>query len=248
VRLLAVAVLAIVAAGGAATVARASTVEGPIGRGGDAVWIVWPAGEIRSVVVFGHGWKAQPPSAAHPWVGQFRPWLDHLAANGSAVVFPRYQLGGDLSGVARVTSYRHGLARAFARLAPIEVPVVVAGYSYGASLAFSYAANARAWGLPAPSAVDAVFPAGPVPGSPLPRLAPTVRVLIQVGAQDTEAGRGGADSFWAWLHRHPAGLKRYAVVASTAGLTATHAAPKLTTPAAQRVFWTPLDALVAAVR
>jgi hypothetical protein len=82
----------------------------------------------------------------------------------------------------------------------------------------------------------------------LPRLAPTLHVLIQVGAQDAEAGRGGADAFWSWLRGHPAGLKRYVVVASTAGLTATHAAPKLTTPAAQRVFWTPLDTLVAAVR
>jgi hypothetical protein len=70
---------------------------------------------------------------------------------------------------------------------------VVAGYSYGASLAFSYAADARRWHLPQPRAVDCIFPAGPVAGVELDQLPADVRVLLQVGDRDTEAGRGRAD-------------------------------------------------------
>lgn len=219
-------------------------VEGPAGRGAAQVWVVVPTGPIRSVVVFGHGWKVAPPSPSYPWVGQFRPWLDHLAANGSAVVFPRYQLGGDRPGAATAAAFRRGVALGLARLR-VHVPVVAAGYSYGASLALAYAANARRWGLPAPAAVDAVFPAAPVAG-PEPPLPSSTRVLLQVGDRDVVAGRSGADTFWRLLRGHAA--KRYEVVRSRGGLVATHAAPKESTAAARRAFWTPLDALVAAAR
>jgi hypothetical protein len=233
---------------GVAAALGGSPVAGPFGHGADAVWILRPAGPPKAVVVFGHGWKQWPPSPSHPWVGQFRPWLDHLVAAGDAVIFPRYQLGGDVPGAARVDAYRHGLQLAFARLGRPRVPVVAAGYSYGASLAFYYAANARSWGLPPPSAVDAVFPAGTIPGAPLPALPRAVRVLIQVGDSDTEAGTGGASAFWGWLARHPTGHKRYETIRSSGGFLAVHAAPKGTSPAARRVFWAPLDALVAAAR
>ena len=52
-----------------------------------------PKSPIRAIVVFGHGWKTAPPSPGYPWVGQFEPWLEHLLGGGSAVIFPRYQLG-----------------------------------------------------------------------------------------------------------------------------------------------------------
>jgi acetyl esterase/lipase len=218
--------------------------EGPFGEGAAQVWVLRPAAAIRSVVVFGHGWKSTPPTAGHPWVDQFRPWLDHLLAGGSAVVFPRYQLGGDGPGPARVAAFHQGVALGLRRLGTPEVPVVAIGYSYGGSLAVSYAANAARWRLPQPEAVDAVFPAGPVPGSPLPRLAPGVKALLQVGDSDVEAGRSGADAFWRWLR----GRGRYEVIHSTGGFVATHAAPKSIAPEARRVFWTPLDRLIAAAR
>lgn len=68
-------------------------IVGPYGTGGAEVWLVLPNTPERSVVVFGHGWKLTPPFPGHPWVDQFRPWLDHLAAGRSAVIFPNYQLG-----------------------------------------------------------------------------------------------------------------------------------------------------------
>jgi dienelactone hydrolase len=212
------------------------------------VWLLLPAGPIRSVIVFGHGWKQAPPSASDPWVGQFRPWLDHLVAGGSVVIFPRYQLGGDAAGAERVAAYRRGLQLGFARLGRPAVPVVAVGYSYGASLAFYYAANAASWGLPPVAAVDAVFPAGTIPGAALPAPPPSLRALIEVGDRDTVAGAPDASPFWAWLANKPARLKRYRTVHSSGSFVAVHAAPKGTSLEARQAFWAPLDALIATVR
>lgn len=238
--------LAAVAPAGAST-RPALRVEGPFGRGAGQVWLLRPTSPPRSVVVFGHGWKWFPPTAAHPWVGQFAPWLAHLVAGGSAVLFPRYQLGADESyGAARVASYRVGLSLGFARLGGPHVPIVAVGYSYGGSLAFYYAANAARWRLPRPAAVDAVFPAGPIDGASLPRLPRAVSVLIEVGDRDTVAGSSGARAFWRWLGSHP--RKHFVTVRSHGGFVADHAAPKLSTPAAQRAFWLPLDRLLERAR
>ena len=211
------------------------------------MWLLRPTMPPRSIVVFGHGWKTVPPSAAHPWVGQFAPWLAHLVSGGSAVIFPRYELGsGDGYGAARVDSYRAGLRRGFARLGGAHVPVVVAGYSYGASLAFYYAANAARWRLPAPVAVDAVFPARPIPGALLPRPPRGLDVLIEVGDRDTVAGSAGARAYWRWLGRR---ARRHLVTVHSRGsFVADHAAPKLATSAARRAFWLPLDWLLAGAR
>ncbi len=228
--------------------ASAPVFRGPFGSGAGAVWLLMPRARTTSIVVFLHGWKVAPPSPSYPWVGQFRPWLDHLVAGGSAVLFPAYQTGVDVQGPARVTSLRLGLEEGFRRLPYRRLPVVAAGYSYGASLAFYYAANARRWGLPAPAAVDAVFPGGLIAGAELPALPVAVRVLIEVGDQDTVAGRGGADAFWAWLAGRREALQRLVVVRSTRGFAAVHAAPKQSTPPARQAFWRPLDALIARAR
>lgn len=222
--------------------------RGPFGAGTGAVWLLRPRTAPRSIVVFGHGWKLSPPSRSKPWVGQFRPWLDHLLARGSAVIFPRYQLGGDQAGPARAAAFHRGLVKGFARLGLTGLPVVVAGYSYGASLAFYYAANARRWGLPVPRAVFSVFPAGLIYGAVLPTLPDSTRVLIQVGDRDAVAGQAGARPFWAWLASHPPSGKRLEIIRSGPSLSATHAAPKLSTPGARHVFWQPLDALITRAR
>ena len=228
---------------------HADRLAGPYGGGASAVWLVLPKGPVRSVVVFGHGWKLTPYFPGHPWVDQFRPWLDHLAAGGSAVMFPNYQTGsGDAGDVTRVQDYEAAIRTGYVRLGRPTVPFIAFGYSFGASLAFYYAANARAWKVPVPRAVQATFPAGMIEGAVLPALDPSVRVLIQVGDADTEAGSGGANQFWKWLANHPASLKSYEVVHSSPQLTATHAAPKATSPAAQRAFWAPLDRLIALPR
>jgi pimeloyl-ACP methyl ester carboxylesterase len=248
-RMVLAAVAVIVCSGSVASAAPAARVGGPFGSGAAQVWIVPAVGRLRSIVVFGHGWKLAPPGSPLAWVNQFRPWLDHLASRGNAVVFPRYQLGADGSaGAARVRAYRRGLSTAFARLHRPHVPVVVAGYSYGGSLAFYYAANAPGWRLPQPRAVDSIFPAGVISGSALPGLAPGVRILIQVGDRDTEAGAAGASALWKWLRAYPRDRKRYEIVSSRDGLVATHSAPKQSGAAARRAFWRPLDVLIVAAR
>jgi dienelactone hydrolase len=236
-----------VRAAAAATLAAATipVFLGPFGHGADRIWLLLPRSTPHAIVVFLHGWKVAPPSPSSPWVGQFRPWLDHLVSEGDAVVFPAYQLGGDRQGPQQAASLRSGLRQAFRRL-PRGLPVVVMGYSYGGSLAFAYAANARRWRVPPPAAVDAVFPAGPVSGVPLPLPPNALRVLIQVGDRDTVAGRGGAEWFLAWLARRSGGTQRLELVRSSGRFAAVHAAPKLASAAARRAFWAPLDSLVAA--
>jgi hypothetical protein len=229
----------------ARSAAPAPVFRGPFGSGAGAVWLLEPRSRPRSVVVFLHGWKVAPPSPSYPWVGQFRPWLDHLVAGGSAVLFPAYQTGGDVQAPGRVESLRQGLEEGFRRLADRRLPVVTAGYSYGASLAFYYAANARSWRLPAPVAVDAIFPAGPIPGVAWPGLPVSVRGLIEVGDRDTVAGHGGADAVLSLLAGRDGARQRLVVVRSRPGFAAVHAAPKLSTPPARASFWRPLDALIA---
>ena len=228
--------------------AQVRGLRGPFGQGTSQVWVLTPSSPIRNIVVFGHGWKTAPPSAGYPWVGQFAPWLEHLLGRGSAVIFPRYQLGlGDPQDRERVRAFLVGARAGFARLGRPAVPVVAVGYSFGASLAFAYAATYRAWSLPPPRAVMAIFPAGFVAGYPLPPLDRSIHVLIQVGDADTVAGAGGAAAYWSWLSGHPPARKQYEVVRSAPGFAATHAAPKLATLAARRAFWAPLDRLITAV-
>jgi predicted esterase len=222
--------------------------RGPFGSGADAAWLLEPSTRPTSVVVFLHGWKLAPPSPSYPWVGQFRPWLDHLVSGGSVVLFAAYQRGGDAQGPVRVESLRHGLEQGFRHLPRLRLPVIVAGYSYGASLAFYYAALAGRWHLPAVGAVDSIFPAEPIPGAALPPLSRSVRVLIQVGDRDSVAGRGGAEAFWSWLATPPGLSRQLVVVHSSPGFEALHASPKLSTPQARRAFWTPLDGLIDAAR
>jgi hypothetical protein len=237
--------LAVLAAAAVLTGAGApGTLSGPFGSGPAQVWVLKPNAPIQRIVVFVHGWKRAPPSAAQPWVGQFRPWLDHLVEGGNAVIFPRYQLGGgDRYGNRELGAFEAGLRTGFDRLGRPAVPVAAVGYSVGAALALTYGAEARTWRLPVPVAIDAVFPAAPFPGVRLPRLDPRVRVLIQVGDEDVTAGTAGAAAFWRWLAQHT--RKSYNVVRSAGAFHAAHPAPKLTTPAARRAFWVPLDRLIA---
>src|SRR5439155_23287957 len=129
------------------------------------------------------------------------------------------------------------------------VPVIVVGYSYGASLAFYLAASSARWGMPTPKAVVSIFPRpGRLPGIALPPLARTTRVLLQVGEDDGAAAKAGAADLWRALARHPAARKRLVTVRSTTGLKANHGAPLRTTSAAVAAFWAPLDDVVFEAR
>ncbi|MGZ4358622.1 MAG: hypothetical protein ACXVZW_02450 [Gaiellaceae bacterium] len=234
---------------GAAPAHAAGRVEGPFGRGAAQVWLVLPPGRVRGVVVFVHGWKSRPPASADEWVSQFRPWLTHLTDEGQAVVFPRYEPGhGYVTSPSLVESLRRGLVAGFRRLGELDVPVVACGYSFGGSLVFYLAANAARWGLPVPRAIDSVFPAATIRGAALRRIPADVHVLLEVGDRDHVAGSYGADLFWRLLGRWRHERRTYRRVLSGAGLSAVHSAPKLSSEAARRAFWLPLDGLIASAR
>ncbi|MDT4911433.1 MAG: hypothetical protein QOC66_561 [Pseudonocardiales bacterium] len=211
-----------------------------IGHGADQVLLMRPAGSVRVIVVFVHGWTTGVPT-------DWAPWLRHLRARGALVVYPRFQSGtGDTPQTALV-HLRHGIVAAFGRLGGVRVPVVALGKSFGGAAVFDFAGEARSWGVPAPVAVVSIFPAYPTGPLP-PALAPSVFAEVMVGDADTIAGTGGANTFWSWLRPHPAASKRYITIRSRPGFTATHESAQLATPIAQAVFWRPFDALLARVR
>jgi pimeloyl-ACP methyl ester carboxylesterase len=216
----------------------------PIGKGASQVWVLPSTGKLRSVVVFVHGWTAVRPDDWHS------VWLDHLRARGSAVVFPRYQEGFpyDIQ-FETLDNFRRGLVAGFAALKRPNVPVVVAGYSWGGGLAFYYAARARRWGLPVPRAVYAVFPVGLIADEALGAAPPaTTRYLVLAGDRDEVVGREGADTWWKQLVHVPKARREYRLVHSTKTFQATHESVKVMTAEAHRTFWAPLDALVSQAR
>lgn len=220
----------------------------PFGHGASKVWLITPKhGSPRSVVVFIHGWTATSPFDWH------QPWLDHLVANGSAVLFPAYQAGrSDDTFTSTPSALRAGLVSGFRALDKPRLPVVAAGYSVGGALAFEYATRAAAWKLPRPAAVISIFPVDPRQVDPgLLGLAPVkVRLLILVGDRDEIAGDAGARALWRWLAPIPADLKSYRLLRSKPkGLFFSHEALKdVRDPAVRTTFWTPLDRLVTASR
>jgi hypothetical protein len=219
-----------------------------IGSGANEAWVIG-AGGAKSIVVFLH-------ERGDPIPQNYLGWLDHLAADESAVVFPRYESGTSRTPQQMLRALRTAVTAAEHHLAnlpvtgfgggPIKnVPVIVVGYSYGATLALYVAANSARWGLPVPKAVVSIFPRpGPFPGLVLPPLARSTRVVLQVGDADTTSAKSAAYDLWRAIQHHPATHKRLVTVRSASGLRANHGAPLRTTTAAVDAFWVPLDQVV----
>src|SRR5919108_5625998 len=96
------------------------TAVGPIGNGPDGVWIFRPAGKPKSLVIFFHG---QGGSAEATPVNH-RPWIDHLVAGGTAVVYPRWGLVYERAVMAHVVT---GVRTAIERLGLDDAPVMAIG-------------------------------------------------------------------------------------------------------------------------
>lgn len=223
-----------------------------LGSGANEAWVMAPGG-ARSIVVFLH---ERGDSIPQRYLG----WLDNLAGQESAVVFPRYESRTSRTPQQMLRALRAAVTRAERHLAglpvtgfgggPIkDVPVIVVGYGLGGTLALYVAANSPRWGLRPPSAVVSIFPRpGRFPGIALPPLARTTRVLVQVGDADTASAKNAAEDLWLGIKNHPTARKRLAIVHSNKGFRADHRAPlRLTSPAID-AFWAPLDQIIYDVR
>ena len=238
---LAVAVLSLALAGcsiGGGSSAQCD-LTGPFGSGRGAVWLLRPTDAARSIVVFAHGWTALEPTDWH------RVRLDHLCANGSLVVFPRYQVDAADTFEAGVDGFHSGVRTAFAQLKDTDVPVVAVGYSFGGALVNYYASRAASWGVPVPRSVFSIFPTPRVPGRALGTAPSSVEYTLLAGDRDEVVGTAGAEDFLAWLESHGIEHSTYRLVRSTSALPASHEALKELTDASTKTFWDPIDELVA---
>jgi alpha-beta hydrolase superfamily lysophospholipase len=230
------------------------TTEGaatPYGTGAGKVWVLRPRhGEVKSVVVYLHGYGAYLPFEWH------LQWMDHLLANGSAVIFPALQAGGtgdeaDDAWVIMPLNLEDGLRTGFRALDYHDEPIAAAGFSVGATLAFVYAARADEWHVPAPQAVYSIFPVHPYlidVGLDLSAVKQTP-TLILAGENDDVVGQDGAKKLMELLTGLPAGLKELRLIRKTDAIFADHESPTLVErPITRETFWKPLDELVDKAR
>ena len=172
-----------------------------------------------------------------------RTWLRHLAEQGNAVLYPRYEtIPGDSRGLRFLYD---ALPSAAAQL-PKGLPVVLIGYSRGGGLAVDYTALAPHIGTP--KAVLAVFPILLDPRLNLRSIRPSTRFLFLVGDRDTQVGAEGARDLLQQLLAagYPRRLLRAELVRSQGDFQATHLSVLDNTPGARKAFWVRADKLIDA--
>ena len=212
-----------------------------VGRGPQTATIVRPDvdGPVP-VVVFLHGWGAAQPRF-------YQPWIDHLAREGNAVIYPRYQdsfvdepsqvLGNALAGVRL----------ALARIDEQPGSLVVAGHSAGGALAADYAAIARTAKLPEPVAVFSAYPGRTlrrvtvgIPEIDPGRIPASTEVVALAGTNDRVVGQRAARR----IARSTGG--RLIVVDDPRA--SDHLGPQRADAVSRREFWARLDALIRQAR
>ena len=218
----------------------------PYGTGAAQVWVLRPkSGEMRSVVVYLHGYGAYLPFEWH------LQWMDHLLEKGSTVIFPRYQTGGDDPFILTPFDLAAGLQTGFDAIEYDGEPVVAAGFS----LARLWLSSTR----PAPR--SGVFRrrarctrssrsirSSSTWGS-TSRRSRTRRHFYSSADHDDVVGQDGARELMNGLVGLPGSLKELRLIRTTDHLFATHEAPTVVhDPVVRRTFWVPLDRLVAGAR
>jgi pimeloyl-ACP methyl ester carboxylesterase len=198
------------------------------------------------VVVFLHGWGAPTPDF-------YRPWLEHLARRGSAVVYPHYQESFIEPPAQALGNVLAGIRLALGRPRLDTGSLVVAGHSAGGALAADYAAIASTSGLPPPRAVMPVYPGRRLPRLPrgLPEIPPeripaTTQIEALASREDGIVGTETAREIVSGAVRVPRERRRLVLVTDPAADD--HQAPLRANPAAREAFWVPLDRLIAAAR
>ncbi len=216
-------------------------VEETVGDGPLTTTIVRPA-DLASpapVVLFLHGWGATLPRT-------YRPWLEHLARRGNAVLYPRYQDSVVTPPPQTLGNALAGVRLALERLEEDRASLVVVGHSAGGALAADYAAIARRVGLPVPRAVYSVYPGRSLRGVParipeIPGIPPGVQVVAAGSTADQVVGTETARRI---ARAAPDG--RYEEVRDRA--VRDHLGPQRAGRRSRAVFWARLDRLIAAAR
>jgi dienelactone hydrolase len=219
--------------------------HGPVGAGAREVWFYAANGKPRSVVVFLHGFGGPTEETPVNHVA----WLKHLAAEGSDVIYPRYERGASPNPFPDLDA---GISAAMSRLGDPKAPQIVIGYSRGGRIAVDYAALQASRGHE-PKAVLAVFPG---PSSPYEKLGPLgaldskTEIVMMVGDRDTGVGGLGAHEILRRLERarFPASRIQVIGVKSTKGFSATHLSVMEVSAGARKAFWEPADKLIDSVR
>lgn len=231
--------------GSGASHPKAGVQQGPIGSGKQEVWFYASQGKPRSLVIFLHGYGGPTEETPVNHV----PWLEHLAEQGSDVIYPRYEVGGDPNPFPNIDA---GVAAATARLGHPHVPVIVIGYSRGGRIAIDYAALRAAQGHE-PNAVLTVFPAIHSQYERLASLKPLdskMKLDIMLGDRDKSVGGEGARTILARLELagFPASNIKLIPIKSTKHFSATHLSVLQSGPGARAAFWRPTDQLISSVR
>lgn len=218
-----------------------------VGEGPSSAWVFAPDGAPERVVVLLHGMGDVEPTT-------MRPWIDHLTAQGAAVVFPRWQESLATNPATYLDRALAGAASGLDALGRPAAPLAVVGYSAGGMLAAGLAARATDAGLGRPAAVASVFPGRRYTALPevafpldaeLGALDPATPVLVLHGDRDEVVGRLGADELAeAWAGR---AATRVVEVRSGSGFVADHGAPQRGDAASRRAIWAPVDELLGAV-
>lgn len=219
--------------------------ERQFGVGANGVHVITPRRRgWDTVVVFvhGHGGPGEIGPTHH------RPWLEHLAAEGTAVLYPRYEAAPGGHDAARHLD--RGVATGLGILgARPGARIVGLGYSRGARLVVDWAALAPRSRKPA--GILGVFPASAEEPSPdLGRIPRKTTILLLVGDKDEVVGNVGALDLVRALRavgfpRRRIGL---GVVRSRGEFRASHLSVLEDSRGARRAFWAPADRLLAFVR
>jgi predicted esterase len=238
-------VLPLVLAGcgaGADTSSRATFTVRSFGHGPSRVWLYEPRDDARAVVVFvhGHGDVRETTPYYH------RPWLEHLARERVAVVYPRYEL---YPGQAGALGHLEAGVRVAASKLPRDIPAIGIGYSRGGRLVCEWASQARRTSL-FPRPILSVFPSGQMdPIHDLSPLAGHAKIVILAGDRDEVVGMHGVNQLVTQLaaSQFPYRDVRFEPVRSHGAFVASHLSVLEDSPGAQAAFWRRADRMIDAL-
>lgn len=220
---------------------------GRIGEGENATYVMRRsnAPKDQPLLIWLHGYGTNN-------VGSQEKWLTHMTRSATvlfpAYTKPPYPVGPRFGQIAWPIIAR-SLRRALARLEYDPRKVVVGGYSLGGALANDYAVAWQAEGLPKPYGLYSVFSGRALKRGRvyLPRqqgrIAPQTDVVQVASVHDLLAGTREASFVIAKTPR--SAPRRLIIIRDFA--YGDHFAPTRVNLREQRLFWRPLDQLVARV-